>query len=370
MSAMDAPASRVTVCSIVNCCLLLLILGILSKDASLFPIGPIQPEGISKEVCSRSSGNEGIGIRKQVGNHGNHPGNGTLRQPWQKLPLKPQTAHSETHHSTTIRTVADAIKMRKFTVVSGYFFVESSPKNSPEYYAEEVPRALNWFASMKTPVVFYHNIDVSAETDNPIFIAIKQFLQNPDVKGIYLPLSELPGRRNASFLANYCLKASKIKKKSGRSPLCSRRCSGLSSLAKRSLEAYTHVMAIWLSKLSFVMRASAEAPNSLFSWMDCGVLRRVPNVHQLAAKSSLDLNAVNAIPHHGMYNGKRLLYKMSLLIGTQRALLELKQQFETKLGRVLIYPQLPCYDDEIILSELLRDKSFKTSGLVRQWVLE
>ena len=254
----------------------------------------------------------------------------------------------------------EAMQRKLLTVVSGYFEIPESPHHPVDYYRKRIKMEITWLKRYDgdKQVIFYHNLDIDNHPLNETLLDSGLTLRKVNV-------SELPGANFSSTLKTLCLQGPKIEQKNNK-------CKYLYEHLTRS-ESYVHVLSIWFSKLPLLGDVIRENPfNSIyFAWFDCGIRYRLGD---RISKYQLSRGKVRT-PKSGMRYGPSLdrkharavEHRMGLIAGPGHKVMKLVKLHEGKVQDILSMKLPFCYDEEIVLTELLYDPVYSktTRALMR-----
>eukprot|EP01138_Halocafeteria_seosinensis_P001116 gb/GECG01001141.1/.p1 GENE.gb/GECG01001141.1/~~gb/GECG01001141.1/.p1 ORF type:complete len:378 (+),score=31.88 gb/GECG01001141.1/:1-1134(+) len=249
-------------------------------------------------------------------------------------------------------TLSEAVQRKLMTVVSGYFEIPEMPHHPASYFRRSIPSTINWLKARNANVVYYHNLNLDTHPLGSVF-------RNSGMDLRKIELDDLPGAAVSDDLRKLCIRGERIGKRGNK-------CMYLHNRLNRH-DSYVHILSVWFSKLPFVDGIIQENPyrSIYFGWFDCGIVKRLGNI---VTRYKLRRSSIGT-PRSGMHYGPQVLsvgHRMGLFAGPGHKMRRLASLHERKLANIFRENVTMCYDEEIVLAELLRDGNFskETKGLV------
>eukprot|EP01138_Halocafeteria_seosinensis_P010114 gb/GECG01010328.1/.p1 GENE.gb/GECG01010328.1/~~gb/GECG01010328.1/.p1 ORF type:complete len:440 (+),score=32.99 gb/GECG01010328.1/:1-1320(+) len=280
----------------------------------------------------------------------NHDGRGTSG------PFGPENGKVVSERTTLPEmTIYSAMRKKLMTIVSGYFEIPGMPHHPASYFHDSIPSTLRWLRENGANVVYYHNLNLQTHP-------LGEVLNRSGVHLRKIELQELPGGTVSGNLRKLCIRWKVTEVPHMRL----NKCKDLYDRLKK-FDSYYHVLSVWFSKLPFLDEVVRTNPfeSVYFGWFDCGIVNR------LSADLSRNILRPDVVgtPRSSMHYGPknmRVGHRMGLVAGTADKIRELARLHQQKTNKIL-YENVPmCYDEEIVLAELLQDHSLnpKAEGLV------
>eukprot|EP01138_Halocafeteria_seosinensis_P002938 gb/GECG01003002.1/.p1 GENE.gb/GECG01003002.1/~~gb/GECG01003002.1/.p1 ORF type:complete len:386 (+),score=30.34 gb/GECG01003002.1/:1-1158(+) len=245
-------------------------------------------------------------------------------------------------------TIATALNQKLMTVVSGYFEVPGMPHHSASYFMRSIPSTLRWLRQNGANIVYYHNLDLRSHPLGRVF-------QNSGAKLRKVELDRLPGANVSKDFRELCI----------RGPIIGKRGNKCYYLHQRlnKFDSYYQVLSVWFSKLPFLDAVIRENPfhSVYFGWFDCGILSRLgPGI----ARQRLRRDSVGT-PRSVMHYGpevRRVGHRMGIFAGPGHKVQQIYRLHRRKIHKIFQENVTMCYDEEIVLAELLRDEELQNEA--------
>eukprot|EP01138_Halocafeteria_seosinensis_P003644 gb/GECG01003723.1/.p1 GENE.gb/GECG01003723.1/~~gb/GECG01003723.1/.p1 ORF type:complete len:390 (+),score=45.29 gb/GECG01003723.1/:1-1170(+) len=239
-------------------------------------------------------------------------------------------------------TISEALQQKILTVVSGYFEMPGMPHHPASYFKRIIPGTLRFLKSKEANVVFYHNLNLSSHPLGAVF-------RNSGAELRKVELEDLPGARVSSRLRDLCVRGETIE-----NTYRGNKCYYLQKRL-RQFDSYYHVLSVWFSKLPFVDKVVHENPfkTEYFAWFDCGIMNRLGSE---MTRYRLSPGKI-CTPHSSRLYGpkkRQVPHRMGLIVGPARRLTALTRLHKGKVKEILARNDSMCYDEEIVLAEVLR----------------